>query len=135
MVPKLRLGHHIGQISNSRKGVLDMSKTLTAGEHKLVFTRGVNDRIADDSKFAAFVWKSLLQFNRGDWGGAGAEDWTANDDALDSLNNGGRHGRILAAYRYTTCFEECHRITIWIIRNVAEVDGTQAITVLFPSDY
>ena len=138
MVPKLRLGHHIGQISNSRKGVLDMSKTLTAGEHKPVLTRGVNDRIADDSKFAAFVWKSLLRFNRGDWGDfddKSTTGWAMNDSITESLNAGILQGQVLAGYKFTTCYEECHRITIWITRNVAEVDGTQAITVLFPSDY
>jgi hypothetical protein len=112
-----------------------MAKTLVAGEHKLVFTRGVNDKIAEDEKFAKFVMTSLVKFNRGDWGGVADEDWKANDADLKSLNNGGWYGRILASYQYTKCYEECHRITIWIIRNTAEEDGTQAITVLFPSEY
>ena len=115
-----------------------MTKTLNVGEHRLVFTRAINDRIADDEKFAGFVWKSLLRFNRGDWGETGkGEDsgWNLNDSGIESLNSGGLQGQVLAAYRYTGCYEECHRITIWISRNVVSEDGTQAITVLFPSDY
>ena len=111
-----------------------MSKTLKAGEHQLVFTSGVNDRIAEDNRFAEFVWKSVLRFNRADWGNVGAEDWKTNDEALKSLNNGGWYGRILASYRYTNCYEDCHRITVWIIRNTADEDGTQAITVMFPNE-
>jgi len=102
-----------------------MSKTLKAGEHRLVVTRGVNDRITEDSKFAKFVWDSVLRFNRGDWGNVEAEDWKANNEALKSLNNGGWYGRILASYDGI----------IWIIRNTADEDGTQAITVLFPDEY
>jgi hypothetical protein len=112
-----------------------MSKTLNAGEHRLVFTSGVNDRIAEDSKFAKFVYQSIVRFNRADWGSVEAEDWKANDADLKSLNNGGWYGRILASYRYTNCYEDCHRITVWIIRNTADEDGTQAITVLFPDEY
>jgi len=112
-----------------------MSKTLKAGEHRIVLTRAVSGKLADDDKFAAFVWQSLLRFNRGDWGDVGPEDWEYNDQDLESLNNGGWYGRILANYKFTRCYEECHRITVWIIRNTADEDGTQAITVLFPSEY
>ena len=107
-----------------------MSKTLTAGEHKLVFTRGVNDRIADDNKFSAFVWKSLLQFNRGDWGGIDNPVGIAANDYDTAELNDGRYGQPLGIY---TPQEEGP--AIWIIRNIAEVDGTQAITVLFPDEY
>jgi hypothetical protein len=102
-----------------------MSKTLNAGDHRLVFTSGVNDRIAEDSKFAKFVYQSIVRFNRADWGNVDAEDWKANDADLKSLNNGGWYGRILASYDGI----------IWIIRNTADEDGTQAITVLFPEEY
>ena len=112
-----------------------MSKTLTAGERKLVLTRGVNDRIADDNKFSAFVWKSLLRFNRGDWGNVSPNSWEANDADLESLNAGILQGQVLAGYKFTPSYDECHRITVWITRYVAEADGTQAITVLFPDEY
>ena len=102
-----------------------MSKTLNAGEHQLVFTRGVNDRIAEDNNFAQFVYQSILRFNCADWGSVEAEDWKANDADLKSLNNGGWYGRILASYDGI----------IWIIRNTADEDGTQVITVLLPVEY
>jgi hypothetical protein len=105
------------------------------GTYKLVFTRGINDQIAGDEDFSKFVWESLLRFNRGDWGDVGSEDWRQNDKDLMSLKTGGWYGRVLASYKFTHCYEECHRITIWIIRNTAEDDGTQAITVLFPEEY
>ena len=109
-----------------------MSKTLNAGEHKLVFTQGVNSRIADDSKFAKFVMSSLVKFNRGDWGDVSQEDWKQNDADLESLNSGGWYGRILASY-LDLGFGRTHHI--WIIRNTADEDGTQVVTVLFPSEY
>jgi hypothetical protein len=120
-----------------------MGKTLTVGEHRLAFTAGVNDRIADDAGFAGFVWQSLARFNRGDWGTVGPEDWKANDSDLESLNNGGWYGRILAAYTDTTVEHSPGIVTtagaangsLWIIRNTAEEDGTQAILVLFPEEY
>ena len=120
-----------------------MAKTLAVGEHRLLFTPGVNDRIADDEKFARFVWQSLARFGRGDWGTVGPDDWRANDADLESLNSGGWYGRILAAYNDTT-FEYGPGIvttagatlgSLWIIRNTAEENGTQAIMVLFPDEY
>ena len=107
-----------------------MSKTLKVGEHRLVVTRGVSDRIAGNNRFADFVWKSVLKFNRADWGNVGAEDWEANNEALKSLNNGGWYGMILGVY-----ISEWLPAKIYIIRNTAEEDGTQAITVLFPDEY
>ena len=109
-----------------------MSQTLKAGEHKLLFTQQGNEQIAEDSKFAKFVWKSLTRFNRGDWGDVSQEDWKQNDADLESLNSGGWYGRILASY-LDLGFGRTHHI--WIIRNTAEEDGTQAVTVLFPSEY
>lgn len=35
---------------------------------KLVFTRGVNDLVADNEQFARFVTESLGRHTRGDWG-------------------------------------------------------------------
>ena len=122
-----------------------MAQTLVSGKHKLVFTRQVNDCVAEDSKFAAFVWKSLLRFNRGDWGDVADEDWKANDETLKSLNadykegctrhSGGWNGRILAVYCNYGDSGKILEWKIYIIRNTAEVDGTQAITVLFPDEY
>ena len=103
-------------------------RTLNAGTHQIVLTRGINDEIADDAEFAKFVWKSLLRFNRADFGNLAPEDWKENDADLESLNNGGG-GRILASYTFWV------ETKIWIIRNTAKEDGTQVITVLFPEEY
>ena len=105
-----------------------MASTFKPGTTNLVLTAGVSALVAEDNKFAAFVWKSLARFSRGDWGSVGAEDWQANDEDLKSLNSGGWYGRILASYKG-------EQPTIWIIRNTAEEDGTQAVTVLFPEEY
>jgi hypothetical protein len=130
------------------------SKTLKAGEHRLAFTIGVEVQMAlDPIEFTQFVDESLLRFNRGDWGNVGAEDWKANDADLEALNSGHRallrgerprvgswNGRILASYvteqvSSTTSHNPGKTTTIWIIRNTAEKDGTQAIMVLFPDEY
>ena len=78
--------------------------------------------------------QSLVRFNRGDWGDVSEQTWEANDADLESLNMGW-YGGIVAVYTFTKFFEDCHRIKLGIIRNTAEEDGTQAITVLFPSEY
>jgi len=104
-----------------------MVKTLKAGQHRLVFTAAINNKIADDEPFAKFVWKSILRFNRGDWGDMCQEDIKHNDEDLESLNNGW-DGRILANYNTP-------KHQVWITRNTAEEDGTQAITVMFPIEY
>jgi hypothetical protein len=102
-------------------------RTLNAGTHQIVLTRGINNEIADDAEFAKFVWKSLLRFNRADWGDVAPEDWKENDADLESLNNGGWGGRLLGSYT--------DQVKIWIMRNTAKEDGTQVITVLFPDEY
>jgi hypothetical protein len=102
-------------------------RTLNAGTHEIVLTRGINNEIADDAEFAKFVWKSLLRFNRADWGDVAPEDWKENDADLESLNNGGWGGRLLGSYT--------DQVKIWIMRNTAKEDGTQVITVLFPDEY
>lgn len=116
-----------------------MTSTFKPGTTNLVLTAGVSALVAEDNKFAAFVWKSLARFSRGDWGSVGAEDWQANDEDLKSLNSGGWYGRILASYEELELLEipeeKGEHPTIWIIRNTAEEDGTQAVTVLFPEEY
>ena len=80
-------------------------------------TRGVNDLVADDSRFAKFVWDSLKKYRAGDWGDLCDEDKRLNDEAID---NG---SRILAAY------EGMYKI--WVI---TEHDRS-ATTILFPDEY
>ena len=58
----------------------------------MLMTRGVNDAVADDRRFADFVIQSLSRFHNGDWGDVCKEDWQANDDSVI-------HGsRVIGAY-------------------------------------
>jgi len=95
---------------------------------QLIFTRGVNDEMAGDTKFAKHVTDSLARFASQDWGDISKED-SSNNDAAAIVQN----GRIIAGY------EGCKRI--WIIKeagnhtNCDGSDGHGAVTVLFPSEY
>ena len=86
---------------------------------KLVWTRGVNDRIADDTPFAKMVMNSLRRHATGDWGSVPEEDKETNDQALKDGD------RLLSAYEA----EGLPRI--WII---TEWDRS-VTTVLFPDEY
>jgi hypothetical protein len=95
---------------------------------RLVYTAGVNDRIADDTTFAKHVYASLIRFNRGDWGDTDGEDAKQNDATLAALNGpDGWYGMILASYDTPE--------KIWITRQTTDEDGTQSLTVLLPSEY
>jgi len=86
---------------------------------KLLMTRGVNHRIADDSQFAKFVIDSLRRHARGDWGDMCREDKEQNDYSLD------KRLRLFSAYQSDTLPK------IWII---TEADRS-ATTILFPEEY
>jgi len=86
---------------------------------QLVFTRGVNDEIATNSKFAMFVMNSIGRHARGDWGDLSEEDKKENEYSL------GKNLRLLSAY------ERYPLPKIWII---TEADRS-VTTVLFPSEY
>lgn len=88
---------------------------------QMLMTRGVNDRVADDTPFAKFVIDSLRRHARGDWGDMCQEDKEANDEAL-ALGDGA--GRIFSAYEHPGP-------KIWII---TEADRS-ATTILFPDEY
>jgi hypothetical protein len=81
-------------------------------------TRGINDRVADDEKFAKFVYDSLKRHANDDWGDLCKEDKQENEL---SLNQG---FRILSAYQH-------ERYKIWII---TEADRS-VTTILFPEEY
>ena len=90
----------------------------------MLMTRGVNDAVADDRRFADFVIQSLSRFHNGDWGDVCKEDWQANDDSVI-------HGsRVIGAY-------ECKGLPkIWIIAEAKnDNDVREAVTVLFPEEY
>lgn len=85
---------------------------------KIYLTRGVNDMIAEDVAFAAFVLKSIQRHCAKDWGDLTSDDKQANDMALVEGT------RILSAY-----IQEAYKI--WII---TEADRTTT-TILFPEEY
>ena len=87
---------------------------------KLIMTRGVNDRIAEDAGFAKFALASLRRHIRGDWGDMGPEDKAANDQAVKDGDS-----RIFSAYEHPGLPK------IWII---TEADRS-ATTTLFPDEY
>jgi len=87
---------------------------------RLVWTRGVNDQVADDSEFAQFVQESLRRHAMGDWGDMSQGDRKENDLAVKAGNL-----RILSAY------EKEGLPKIWII---TEADRS-VTTILFPDEY
>lgn len=74
---------------------------------KLVWTRGVNDRVVIDPPFAKFVMDSLKRHANCDWGDLSSEDKRENDLSLD------KGLRLLSPYHHDA-------IKIWII---TESDG------------
>ena len=98
--------------------------TITAAKGKfplgrMVMTRGVNDRVAEDAEFSKFVIESIGRHARGDWGDLGEEDKQTNEAALKDGD------RLFSAY------EKEGLPKIWII---TEWDRS-VTTVLFPEEY
>lgn len=87
---------------------------------KIFMTAGVKERIAEDEKFAKFLFNSIRRYLQCDWGDLGEEDKALNDAAL----NPEVPDRIFSAYNHN---EE----KIWII---TEYDRSHT-TILFPSEY
>ncbi len=94
-----------------------MPVTFNMGQ--LVWTRGVNDQVAENEAFAKFVMGSLARHRKGDWGDLCDEDKKENELSL-------KEGfRLLSAY-------ETERLPkIWII---TEADRS-VTTILFPDEY
>lgn len=86
---------------------------------KLVWTRGVNDKIADDTPFAKLVIDSLGRHAKGDWGDL---DQVDKDENELSLKEG---------FRLLSAYERDGLPKIWII---TEADRSNT-TVLFPEEY
>lgn len=93
-----------------------MGNKFTAGA--LFMTRGINDRGAQDVKFAEFVESSLTKHLSCDWGDLCEVDRLENEKALID------GGRLFSVYG--SGFDK-----IWII---TEADGS-ATTVLLPDEY
>ena len=86
---------------------------------QLVMTRGVNDRVADDTQFAKLVTESLGRHAKGDWGDLCQEDKQENELSLKK------------GFRLLSAYERNGLPKIWII---TEADRS-ATTVLFPDEY
>ena len=86
-----------------------------------VMTRGVNDKIAEDSKFSKFVLGSMQRHAAGDWGDMEKEDLKANEDALMT-----GEARLFSAYEPGNELPKIWIITEW---------DRSVTTVLFPDEY
>jgi len=86
---------------------------------RLYLTRGVNDLVAENLKFAKCVSESIQKHAVGDWGNLEDEDKLANERAL------------IDGSRLFSAYEGSGHPKIWII---TEADRA-ATTVLFPDEY
>jgi hypothetical protein len=114
--------HHPGSI-DSDEGTPEVHLRLVRVKMKfplgrIVWTRGVNDRVAVDTPFAKFVLESLKRHASCDWGELSTEDKRENDFSLD------KQLRLLSSYQHGG-------IKIWII---TEADRS-VTTILFPEEY
>jgi len=94
-----------------------LATRFTLGQ--LVFTRGINDKVAADVQFARFVTESLRRHAKGDWGDLCQEDRKENELSLKK------------GFRLLSAYERNGLPKIWII---TEADRS-ATTVLFPDEY
>ena len=85
---------------------------------RLVWTKNINDFVAENTQFAKFVTDSLARHCNGDWGDLSAEDKKENDFSLD------KHLRLFSVYKLG-------KVSIWVI---TEADRSTT-TILFPSEY
>ena len=117
----VKLGHYRGFLrSNKTQDTPWISRDKSMKRFKLgriCWTGGINEKMADDERFAKFVLDSLKKYRTGNWGNVCDEDKQLNDEAV---SNG---SRILGAY------EGMYRI--WII---TEADRS-CTTILFPDEY
>ena len=72
----------------------------------LVFTRTINDAIADNEKFAEEITSALRRYINAEWGDLSLSDKKANDNAVKTGDD-----RILAAYHTTN--GKIYIITEW----------------------
>ena len=86
---------------------------------QVVMTRGVNDTIADSSKFAKEVTEAFKKYCSCNWGDTCEEDAQMNDAAVRNDDD-----RVVA--KYETCEGDIFIITEW---------DRSYTTILFPSEY
>ena len=92
--------HHTGSIDSDKitaevHVVRRIKMKFSLG--RIVWTRGVNDRVAVDTSFAKFVMDSLKRHANCDWGDLSAEDKRENDFSLD------KELRLLSSYQHDDC--------------------------------
>lgn len=93
-----------------------MKKKFELG--RILMAKGINDKVADDEKFAKFVTDSLKRHANGDWGDLHKEDRQENELSL-------KEGlRVFSVYQYGEG-------KIWII---TEADR-ETTTVSLPEEY
>lgn len=85
---------------------------------EVVWTRGVNNAVAQDANFSEFVMHSLKRHATGDWGDLDEQDKRENEYAI------GKYLRLFSAYEHQSR-------KIWII---TEADRS-VTTILFPDEY
>jgi len=86
---------------------------------QVVWTQGINELVAKDTKFARFVMESLGRHAFGDWGDLCNEDKQENEYAI------GKYLRLLSVYQYG-CDTK-----IWVITEA----NRYVTTILLPSEY
>ena len=84
----------------------------------VVCTQGINNKIAEETHFSAFVLTCLKRHVAGDWGDLDDQDKQENEYSVN------RSLRLFSVYNY-----QCRKI--WII---TEADRS-ATTILFPEEY
>lgn len=84
-----------------------------------LMTRGINDTIAENAKFAKEVTRAFNRYINCDWGEMCEEDLELNDQAVERGDD-----RILAAYQ--TSQGKIYIITEW---------DRSATTILFANEY
>jgi len=86
---------------------------------ELVWTRGVNDKVAEDEEFAEFVTGSFQRHINGDWGDMCDEDKQENELSLKE------------GFRLFSAYEKEGLPKIWIITE----SDRPVTTILFPEEY
>lgn len=86
---------------------------------KVVMTRGVNNRIAEDKDYTKFVIDSLNRHENCDWGDILKEDKSENEYSLQK------------GFRVLSCYTYKKKKKIWIITEAER----SATTILFPEEY
>ncbi len=98
------------------------SKCFNLG--RIVATHGINEAIAENTRFAMEVGLCLKRYFVRDWGDLSEEDRKRNEDALQYPDD------LYLLATYNTC-----KGKIYIITNrISEIAGDNATTVCFPDE-